>query len=63
MRQIQFDPFGPPEVLHVVEVDPPTPGPGEVVVRADALGITFIETQMRRADRRDPVPIPSTCRR
>ena len=63
MRQIQFDQFGPPEVLHVVDVDPPTPGPGEVVVRADALGITFIETQVRsgRSPRpgADPLDLPA----
>jgi NADPH2:quinone reductase len=47
MRQIQLDAPGPPEVLHVVEVDAPVPGRGEVLVHTDAAAITFIETQVR----------------
>jgi NADPH:quinone reductase len=37
MRRIQFEKFGDPaEVLHMVEVAKPTPGPDEVVVRLSA---------------------------
>jgi len=54
VRQIQIDAVGPPEVLHLVEVDSPAPGDGEVLVRAEAIGITFIETQVRAG--RSPRP-------
>jgi NADPH2:quinone reductase len=50
MRQVQIDAFGGPGVLHLVEVADPEPGPGQVVVRTTAAGITFVETQ-RRAGR------------
>jgi len=47
MRQVQIDEFGPPEVLHLVEVPDRQPGPGQVLVRAAVAGITFVETQVR----------------
>jgi NADPH2:quinone reductase len=56
MRQVQIDAFGGPEVLHLVEVPDPRPGPGQVVVRATAAGITFVETQVRAG--RPPWPGP-----
>ncbi|MFD3596565.1 NADP-dependent oxidoreductase [Nocardia sp. NPDC058640] len=39
MRAIGQDIFGGPEVLRVVEVDKPTPGPSEVLVRVHAAGV------------------------
>jgi NADPH:quinone reductase len=56
MRQVQIDEFGGPDVLHVVEVADPRPGPGQVIVRAAAAGITFVETQVRAG--RPPWPGP-----
>src|ERR1700726_1785791 len=60
MRQVQLDSYGPPSVLHVVEVPDLTPGDGEVLVRTEAAGITFIETQVRagRSPRPGPLPKP-----
>ena len=60
MRQIRLDAYGGPEVLHVVEVADPLPGPGQVLVRTEAAGITFIETQVRagRSPRPGPMPAP-----
>lgn len=54
MDQVQIDEHGAPEVLHLVEVPDPVPGPGQVLIEADAIGITFIETQMRAG--RSPRP-------
>lgn len=39
MRAIEQDRFGGPEVLKLVEVDRPEPGPGEVLVRVHAVGV------------------------
>ncbi|MEV4157900.1 NADP-dependent oxidoreductase [Nocardia salmonicida] len=39
MRAIGQDTFGGPEVLRVIEVDKPTPGPGEVLIRVHAAGV------------------------
>jgi NADPH:quinone reductase-like Zn-dependent oxidoreductase len=39
MRAIEQDRFGGPEVLRVVEVDRPSPGPAEVLVRVHAAGV------------------------
>jgi NADPH2:quinone reductase len=47
MKRVVIDRFGGPEVLNVVEVDDPRPGPGEVRVRVLASGVSFTDTQLR----------------
>jgi NADPH:quinone reductase-like Zn-dependent oxidoreductase len=37
-RAVRFDNYGGLEVLQVVEVDRPTPGPGQVLVRVKGRG-------------------------
>ena len=39
MRVMAFDRFGDPDVLHIQEVDTPTPGPGDVAVRVAAVSV------------------------
>jgi NADPH2:quinone reductase len=56
MWQVRLDAFGGPENLHLVEVPDPVPGPGQVLVRTAAAGITFVETQVRAG--RPPWPGP-----
>ncbi|MFI5266738.1 MAG: alcohol dehydrogenase catalytic domain-containing protein [Chloroflexota bacterium] len=41
MRAVQLREFGPPEVLHQVELPDPVPGPDEVVVRVDACSVCY----------------------
>ena len=48
MRAIQISRHGGPEVLTPVEVDEPSPGPGEVLVRTRAIGVNYIDTYLRR---------------
>jgi NADPH2:quinone reductase len=48
---------GGPEVIEWVEVDPPPPGAGEVVMANEAVGINFIDTYHRTG--LYPVPLPS----
>ena len=57
MRAIRFDRTGGPEVLEWVEVERPTPGPGQVLVRNTAVGINFIDTYHRGG--LYPVKLPS----
>jgi NADPH2:quinone reductase len=48
MRAIVIDRFGGPEVLVEREVDRPTPGPGQVLVRVLAVGTNPVDTKCRR---------------
>jgi len=47
MRAIQMSEFGGPEVLQLVELPQPTPGPGEVLVRVSRAGLNFADTHRR----------------
>ncbi|MDG9727651.1 NAD(P)-dependent alcohol dehydrogenase [Streptomyces sp. DH41] len=47
MRAVQYDRFGPPEVLRVAEVAEPRPGPGEVLVEVHAASVDAGETAFR----------------
>jgi NADPH:quinone reductase-like Zn-dependent oxidoreductase len=60
-RAVRFDEYGGLEVLKVVEVDRPTPGPGKVLIRVKAAGINPGEASIRKglfADRW-PATFPS----
>ena len=47
MRAVSQQTFGGPEVLEVVDVDPPTPIPTEVLVRVKAIGVNPVEAIVR----------------
>src|SRR6204780_3112744 len=47
-RAVRFDKYGGLEVLQVVEVDRPSPGPGKVLVRVKAAGINPGEASIRK---------------
>ena len=51
MRAITQHSFGDPDVLQVVEIDPPQPVPTEVLVRVRAIGLNPIEASIRRGAR------------
>ena len=48
MRSIRVHEVGGPDVMRLETVPDPTPGPGEVLVKLDAIGVNFIETYFRR---------------
>jgi NADPH2:quinone reductase len=48
MKAVQLSQFGAPDVLEIVELPIPIPGPGEVVIRIRAAGINFFETLVRK---------------
>jgi NADPH:quinone reductase len=47
MKAIRIHQAGGPEALRLEEVPDPQPGPGEIVVRLDAIGVNFIEVYQR----------------
>lgn len=58
MRAIRFEKTGGPEVLEEVDLPLPEPGPGQVRVRHEAIGINFIDTYHRTG--LYPVKLPCT---
>ena len=61
-RAVKIDEYGPPEVLQIVEVDEPTPGPGEVRVNVKVAGVQPFDIKTRRGDmaERSPLTFPAT---
>jgi NADPH2:quinone reductase len=57
MRAVRFDRTGGPEVLQLQEVPTPAPGPGEILIRHEAIGVNFIDTYHRTG--LYPLPLPS----
>jgi NADPH2:quinone reductase len=47
MRAVQAVRAGGPEVLDVVEIDRPSPAPGQILIRHEAIGLNFIDTYQR----------------
>jgi NADPH:quinone reductase len=47
MRAIQISEFGGPDVLELVELEPPEAGPGQVLVHVTRAGINFADTHSR----------------
>jgi NADPH:quinone reductase len=56
MRAIEVSETGGPEVLRYVDVPEPTPGPGEVLIKAEAIGVNYIETYFRSGQYPREVP-------
>lgn len=49
MRAMVIKDFGGPEVFEAREVEDPTPGPGEVLVRVQATSVNPVDTKIRQA--------------
>src|SRR6516165_11532941 len=61
MRAVGVSEFGPPEVLRLVELPDPEPGPGELCIRVHAAAVNPTDTVLRsggRAERLRDVPPP-----
>ncbi|MFC6066607.1 quinone oxidoreductase family protein [Streptomyces ochraceiscleroticus] len=50
MRRIRFYEYGGPEVLRLEEAEAPAPGPGELLVRTEAIGVTLPSVRAVRGD-------------
>ena len=63
MRRVRYYSHGGPEVLAVEEADIPRPGPGQVLIRTEAVGLNYVDVQLRRQTVRDSIwyrPLPAT---
>jgi NADPH:quinone reductase len=47
MKAIEVPEIGGPDVLSYVEKAQPSPGPGEVLIKSEAIGVNFIDTYFR----------------
>jgi NADPH:quinone reductase len=56
MHAIEVTETGGPEVLRYVETPQPTPGPGELLIKAEAIGVNFIDTYFRTGQYPRPLP-------
>lgn len=62
MLAVTIDTHGGPEVMRTVETAAPEPGPGEVLVRHEAIGVNYVDTQ-HRAGAPTPRDPPAACSR
>jgi NADPH2:quinone reductase len=57
MKAIQINATGGPEVLRLAEVPIPEPGPGQVLIRVEAIGVNFIEVYFRKGVYKAVLPL------
>lgn len=58
MQAVALQRFGGPEVLELVEVPRPDPGPGQVLIRVAAAGVNFGDLRARSGDYARLPPLP-----
>lgn len=58
MRLISYHEHGSPDVLRVEDVPVPAPGPGQLLLRSEAIGVNFVETRLRAGTAPFPAPLP-----
>jgi len=56
MKAIQIHETGGPEVLRVCDLPIPSPGPGEVLIRVEAVGVNFIDIYFRKGQYKAALP-------
>jgi NADPH2:quinone reductase len=57
MKAIQIHETGGPEVLKLAELPIPQPGPGQVLIRVEAVGVNFIEVYFRKGVYKAALPL------
>jgi NADPH2:quinone reductase len=57
MKAIQFHSTGGPEVLQVADLPIPEPGPGQILIRIEAIGVNFIEIYFRKGVYKAALPL------
>ncbi|QMU69958.1 zinc-binding dehydrogenase [Streptacidiphilus sp. P02-A3a] len=50
MRRVRFYQYGGPDVLRVEEAEAPQPGPGELLIRTEAIGVTLPSVRKVRGE-------------
>ena len=61
MRALRFASFGGPDVLHLEDIQTPSPRAGEVLVEVHAGGLNFADTERRRGLYLGDAPLPDTA--
>lgn len=56
MKAIQIAAIGGPEVLQLAELPIPEPGPGQVLIRIEAIGVNFVEVYFRKGTYKSSLP-------
>jgi NADPH:quinone reductase len=49
MRRVLYHAHGGPEVLAIEAAEVPSPGAGQVLIRTEAVGVNYVDVQLRRA--------------
>src|SRR3974390_3004505 len=57
MKAIQIRATGGPEVLELAELPIPVPGPGQVLIRIEAIGVNFVEIYFRKGTYKETLPL------
>jgi NADPH:quinone reductase len=57
MKAIQIRETGGPEVLQLVDLPIPAPGPGQVLIRVESTGMNFIEIYFRKGQYKSTLPM------
>src|ERR1035437_7666465 len=57
MKAIQIHETGGPEVLQLADLPIPQPGPGQVLIRVEAVGVNFIEVYFRNGVYKAALPL------
>lgn len=60
MKAIRVAKYGDPSVLELQDSPQPKPGPGEALIRVQAVGVNYADIYMRNGAARMPVPFPFT---
>ncbi|VTZ52538.1 NADPH:quinone reductase [Methylocella tundrae] len=58
-RHVRFDKIGPPDVLHLVDLDVPAPAAGEVRIRVKAIGVNRAEAMFRSGQYLEEPKLPA----
>lgn len=58
MRAVQVTEFGGPEVLRLLEVPEPTPGPGQVLIEVSRIGVNYADTHQVENSYQTPTRLP-----
>ncbi len=56
MKAVRVHEFGGPEVMVYEEIETPTPGPGEVLVKIEAAGVNYVDVYRRKGNYKGALP-------
>lgn len=60
MKAIRLNEYGTPDVLNITDADVPSPKPGEVLLKVQAIGVNYSDILRRRNTYFQPTPLPFT---